>query len=530
MAPVNEIEFLIGLLAVVGLLALLARLFGVPYPIFLVLGGLGLGLVPALPDIDLPPDVILLVFIPPLLLSAAFFSSPRELRAHARPIGPLAIVLVLITTSAVAAVAHFAIGLPWAVAFVLGAIVAPTDLVAAEATFKRLGVPERVSTVIGGESIVNDGTALVFYKIAVGAAVYGTFSLFQAGLDFILLSAGGIALGLVVARLATPLYGRLKDPALLIAFILIPAYAVYVVAERIGVSGILAVVSLGLYIGWQAPKRFTPETRLQSYSFWHTLVFLLDSLLFVLIGLQFPAILENLQDRSVSEVLFYAALVCGTVVGLRLLWFFSVPYANPLLDRLLKTQYLRFPWQERLVMGWSGMRGAISLAVALALPLETGTGAFPERDLILFLTVCVIFVTLVLQGITLPILIVRLDVIDEGHHTRMEELEARLEASRAVLERIEDLGEDGEEISSRTRERLRDLYQERVDRYESGLEAGQITEEYQESSAAWSRWRQELFEAERSAILSLRDEGKISAEVMRRVERDIDLEELRFSS
>jgi NhaP-type Na+/H+ or K+/H+ antiporter len=241
-----------------------------------------------------------------------------------------------------------------------------------------------------------------------------------------------------------------------------------------------------------------------------------------LIGLQFPTILENLRDRSVSEVLFYAALVCVTVVGLRLLWFFSVPYANPLLDHLLKTQYLRFPWQQRLVMGWSGMRGAISLAVALSLPLETTVGAFPERDLILFLTVCVIFVTLVLQGITLPVLIVHLGVIDEGHHTRMEELEARLEASRAVLERIEDLGEDGEEISSRTRER--------VERYKSGLEAGQITEEYQVSSAAWSRWCQELFEAERSAILSLRDEGKISAEVMRRVERDIDLEELRFSS
>jgi monovalent cation/hydrogen antiporter len=215
-------------------------------------------------------------------------------------------------------------------------------------------------------------------------------------------------------------------------------------------------------------------------------------------------------------------------VGLRLLWFFTVTYVNPLLDRLLKTQYLRFPWQERLVMGWSGMRGAISLAVALALPLETTTGAFPERDLILFLTVCVIFVTLVLQGITLPILIVRLGVVDEGHDTRMEELEARLEASQAVLEKIEDLGKD-EQISPRTRERLRDLYQERVERYEAGLEAGRVTEEYEEGSAAWSRWRRELFEAERAAILSLRDEGKISAEVMRRIERDIDLEELRFS-
>lgn len=528
MAPVDEIEFLIGLLAVVALLAQLAALVRVPYPIFLVLGGLGIGFVPGLPEIELPPEVIFLVFVPPLILSAAFFSSPRDLLAHARSIGSLTIGLVLATIGVVAVVAHFAAGLPWGAAFVLGAVVAPTDPVAAEAIFRRLGAPDRVGTIIGGESIINDGTALVVYKIALGVVAGGTFSLFRSGLGFVLLSAGGIVLGLVVARLVAPLYGRLKDPAILAVFALIPAYAVYVVAERLGVSGILAVVSLGLYVGWRAPKLFTPETRLQGYSFFETLVFLLDSLLFVLIGLQFPVILTGLgNERPAWEVALYAALVCGVVVVLRLLWFFTIPYVQPYLDRVLRTRYLRAPWQERLVMGWSGMRGAVSLAAALALPLTAAGGAdFPGRDLILFLTVCVIFVTLVVQGLTLPALIVFLGVREEGHETRMNEIKARLEATRAVLDRIEDL--DEEQVSQRARERLRDRYEERLERYESGLEAGRVTEEYQESSAAWIRWRRELFAAERDAVVSLRDKGEISAEVMRRVERDIDLEELRF--
>ena len=528
MSPVNEIEFLIGLLGAVALLAQLARVVRVPYPIFLVLGGLGIGFLPGLPEIKPPPEVIFLVFLPPLILSAAFLSSPRDLRTHMRPIGLLAVGLVLATLSAVAVVAHLAAGLPWAAAFVLGAVVAATDPVAAEATFRRLGVPERVGTIIGGESVINDGTALVVYKIALGVAVGGTFSLLGAGLDFLLLSAGGIVLGLGVAWLTAPVYGRLKDPSILVAFTLLPAYVVYIAAERLGVSGILAVATLGLYVGWQAPKLFTPQTRLQSYFFWEVLVFLLDSLLFVLVGLQFPTILKGLSERPIAEVLLYPALVCGTVAGLRLLWFFTVPYAHPVLDRLFQTRYLSAPWQERLVMSWSGMRGAVSLAAALALPLQTESGAaFPGRDLILFLTICVIFATLVVQGLTLPPLIVFLGVREEGHEIRMEELRARLEAARAVLARLDHLRAD-ERVPPSTRQRLRELYEERVRSYEAGLEAGYVTEQYEDSTATWQRWRRELFDVERAAVVSLRDKGEINSKVMRRVERDIDLEELRF--
>jgi Na+/H+ antiporter len=524
-----RLEFLIGLLGIVALLGQLARMIGVPYPIFLVLGGVGVGLIPAFPDVELPPEIVFLVFIPPLLLSAAFSSSPRDLWAHARPIGLLAVGLVLLTTGAVAAVAHFVIGLPWAAAFVLGAVVAPTDPVAAEATFRRLGVPDRVHTIVGGESIINDGTALVAYNIAVAAVVTGTFSVAQAGLEFLFVSGGGILLGAIVAVVVSPLYGRLADPTIVVVFTLIPAYFCFILAETLGVSGILGVVTLGLYVGWQTPKRFTPRARVQSNSFWEVLTFLMDSLLFILVGLEFPLILEGIREYSSAELLLYAALVCGAVIGLRLLWFFFAPSSIPALDKLLRTRYLRAPSQERLVMGWCGMRGAVSLAAALAIPFQTQAGAdFPQRNLIIFLTYAVIFATLVFQGLTLPFLILRLGVKDEGHGARMAELEARVKATRAALEKLDDIC-DGENVPGRGRERLREIYEERIRRYESGLEAGRITDEYRESSDAWMRWRHELFDAERDTIVTLRDRGEINADVMRRVERDIDLEELRES-
>jgi NhaP-type Na+/H+ or K+/H+ antiporter len=332
-----------------------------------------------------------------------------------------------------------------------------------------------------------------------------------------------------VARLVIPLYSRLADPTILVVFTLVPAYVSYIVAERLGVSGILAVVTLGLYVGWQAPKLFTARARVQSYSFWEVLTFLMDSLLFILVGLQFPVILAGMREYSFTQLLVYAALVCGVVIGLRLLWFLLAPSSIPALDRLLRTTYLRAPLRDRFVMGWSGMRGAVSLAAALAVPLHTQAGAdFPQRDLIIFLTYCVIFATLVLQGLSLPFLILTLGVRDEGDDARMAELEARLKATRSALERLDGMCGD-ENIPARSRDRLREIYEERIRRYESGLEAGRVTDEYQESSTAWSHWRRELFDAERETIVSLRDAGEINADIMRRVERDIDLEELRQS-
>ena len=526
----SQIESLIFLLGAAALLAQLARVLKVPYPVFLVLGGLVIGFVPWLPTVEISPEVIFLVFLPPLLNYAAFFSSPQDLRRHLRPILALAIGLVLFTTAAIAVIAHALIGLPWTVAFVLGAILAPTDPVASEAIFRRLGVPGRVGTIVGGESLINDGTGLVAYRIAVAAVLTGAFSMWQAGLDFLLVGGGGIATGLIFGRIVLPLWARVRDSSIFITLSLLTPYAVYVLAEEVlHASGVLAVVSYGLYRGWRDPWLFPDaSTRLQNISFWHMLVFLLESLLFVLLGQQLPSIMEGLGDYSVAQILLYAVLVYATLVGVRFVWFFTTAYFHPVFDRLLQNRYLGAPWQERLVMVWSGMRGAVSLAAALAVPLTTETGeAFPGRALILFLTFSAILATLVLQGLTLGPLIRSLRLKGDEHAETLAELKARLAGAHAALERLEQLSQD-ERVPSDAQERMRKYYEERIRRYEDGLEAGGTTEEYAESSAAWRDWRRDLLAAEREALVSLRDRGVISPEVMRRIQRDLDLEESRI--
>lgn len=534
----NQIESLVFLLGAAALLAQLARAMKVPYPIFLVLGGLAISFEPGLPDVEIPPEVIFLVFLPPLLNSAAFSFSPLDLRAHLRPILLLAIGLVLVTTFAVAALAHWAVGLPWGASFVLGAILAPTDPVAAEAIFRTLGVPERVGTVVGGESLVNDGSALVAFRVAVAAVVTGTFSVWEAGLSFLLVGGGGLVLGLILARVVLPLWTRLQEPSILITFSLLIPYAVYVLAEEVlNLSGILAVVSYGLYQGWRFPTLFPNVTArlqtlafwLQTLAFWGALVFLLEALLFVLLGQQLPSILGEIEGYSIAQVLLYAALIYLAVVGARVIWFFTTPYLHPVFDRLLRNRYLRSPWQERLVMSWSGMRGAVSLAAALAIPLTTSDGGpFPGRDLIIFLTFSVILATLVLQGLTLGPLISALRLEGDEEAGKLQELRARLKAARAALDRLQSQSEDDGLISAQSRRQMREYYEERIRRYAAGLEAGGTTEEYSEGSVAWRNWRRDLISAEREAIIALRDGGEISPEVMRRIERDLDLEESRI--
>src|SRR5215218_2890769 len=526
----HAIESLILLLGAAALLAQLARTLKVPYPVFLVLGGLAIGFVPGLPAVEVPPEVIFVVFLPPLLNYAAFFSSPRELRTHLRPIALLAIGLVLFTMVAIAFVVHYLIDIPWAVAFVLGAILAPTDPVAAQAVFRRLGVPGRVGTIIEGESLVNDGTGLVACRIAVAAVVTGAFSIWEAGLDFLLVGGGGLLVGMVLGWVVLPLWARVRDASIFIALSLLTAYAVYVLAEEVlHVSGVLAVVSYGLYRGWGDPRIFPDaSTRVRNISFWQVLVFLLESMLFVLIGQQLPAILDGLGEYSAREVLLYAALVYATLIAARFVWFLIVPSLSPVLDRLLRNRYLQSSWQERLLMGWSGMRGAVSLAAALAIPMTVSGGdAFPGRDLILFLTFSAILATLVLQGLTLAPLISRLRLKGDEEAVTRAELKARLEGAHAALGRLEELRKD-EPVPPDAQERMREHYEERLERYEAGLQAGGSTPEYAESSEAWRSWRRELLAAEREAIVSLRNRGEISPEVMRRIQRDLDLEESRI--
>jgi monovalent cation/hydrogen antiporter len=519
--------FLAALFVSVAVLNAIARWLSVPYPIPLVLGGLVLGLLPGIPEIELEPDLVLVIFLPPLLYAAAFFSDLRALRADLRAISTASIGLVLMTTGAVAVVGHEAIGLSWPMAFALGAIVSPTDPVAATAIMRQLGAPRRLVNLIEGESLVNDATALVAYRVAVTAAVGGSFSAVDAGFEFVGAAAGGIAIGLVVAFVVAEIRRRLDDAPTEITISLLTAYAAFVPADELGLSGVLASVTAGVYLGWRAPELITPQTRLQSTAVWEILVFLLNATLFILIGLQLPVITEGLDAYTTGELIGYAALVCATVIGARFLFTFTMPYVIRALDRRPSQRERRVGARARIVSGWAGMRGAVSLAAALALPLETDAGApLPGRDLILFITFALILVTVVGQGLTLPYLIRRLGVREDGAEEEAEEMRARYVASRAALERLDELAVE-EWTRDDTVERLRGLYEFRQRRVK--VRAGKVEDDgIEDRSLAYQRLLHELYAVQRRAVLELRNRGDISNDVMHRIEREFDLEESRL--
>jgi Na+/H+ antiporter len=516
-----------GLLVAVTGLVLLSQILRVPYPVFLVVGGLVLSLIPGLPEIELPPDLVFVIFLPPLLYSAAFFTSPRDLKANLRPIALLSIGLVLFTTGTVAVVAHALIGLPWMVAFVLGVIVSPTDPLAATVIASRLGIPRRIVTILEGESLINDGTALTLYRTAVTAVVVGTFSLFYAGLELVLSGIGGIAIGLLVGWVISRVRRWIEYAYLETTVALFTGYAAYLPAEELGASGVLSVVAAGVYLSWQSPKMTSPRNRLQVFEVLLVMNFLLNAVLFILIGLQLSPILESLSDEPVITLVLYTVVVSLAVVGTRLLWAFPMAYLPRRLSRRLRERDPLPSWRQEGVLAYAGMRGAISLAAALSLPLTTQSGdPFPERDLIVFLTFGVILVTLVLQGLSLPFFIKRLG-LEGDREEELEEAEARLRAAEAALRRIEELT-DEEWVDEDTAGRLIQLYEHRRRRFEARLaQESENPEEdgYEEHSLAYQRFRRELLGAERAALLRLRDEGRIGDEVRRRVERDLDLEE-----
>jgi monovalent cation/hydrogen antiporter len=517
---------LLGLLVAVAVLLVLAPTLRVPYPILLVLGGLALGFVPGLPDFELPPELVLVGVLPPLLYSAAFFTSLRDLRTNVRPIGLLAIGLVIATTLGVAAVAHAAVsGLSWPAAFTLGAIVSPTDPLAATSIARRLGVPRRIVAVVEGESLVNDGTALVLYRVAVAAAVSGSFSLAHSSARLVVNVVAGVAVGLAVGYVVRRVRRVMHHPPSEITIALLTGYFAYLPAEALGVSAVLAAVTAGVYMGWHTPELTTAETRLQGDAFWTILVFLLNSLLFVLVGLQLPHVVDGL-DRPTGSLLGDAAVVCAAVVVSRVVWVFPFTYVPRFLFRRIRERDPYPPWQYPALISWIGMRGAVSLAAALALPLETDTGTpFPARDLIVFLTFAVILVTLVGQGLTLPAVIRALRLEDDGTAAK-EEAKARIRAAEAALARLEQLVDEGW-VREDTAERVRGLYTFRRDRFSARFDTeddGAI----EERSIAFQRLRRELLAAEQGAILELRRAGVIDDAVMYRVQRDLDLEESRL--
>jgi monovalent cation/hydrogen antiporter len=525
---VEHIELVVfGLLVAIAGLAVLAGVLRVPYPITLVVGGTAIGFLPGVPSVDLDPDIVLLIFLPPLLYGAAFFSSVRELRQNARAIAALAIPLVFVTMAAVAVVAHEVAGLGWAEAFVLGAIVSPTDAVAPAEIMRRVGAPRRLLGIIEGENLTNDWTALVLYRFAVAAVVSGSFSLWSAGLEFVASGVGGLVVGLAAGWLIRQVRARIDDPPTEITISILSGYAGYLPAEELGFSGVIAAVTTGLYMAWYTPQLTTAVMRLQGVAIWEILTFLLNAVLFLLVGLQLPRILDGLSGHSTGELLLWAGLVSVVVIAVRLAWVFTVPYLTRLIDRREVQRRRRLGAGARLVVGWAGMRGSVSLAAALAIPLHTDAGgSFPERDLIIFLAFVVILVTLVGQGLTLGPLIDSLGLDDDGQESREDSL-ARRRVAEAALQRLEELGEP-DWISADSVGRARNLFDYRQRRF-GALEDGD-GDNFEGRADAWRRLMYELFDAQREALLELRNQGEISDEIRRRVERDLDLEESRLEN
>ena len=509
---------LLALLAAFVVMVFVASQWRVPLPVLLVGGGLLLGFLPGLPRLALPPDLVLVAILPPLLYSAAFFTGLRDLRANLRPITLLAVGLVAATACGVALVAHAVLPLSWAAAFTLGAVVSPTDTLASTEIARRLNAPRRIVSIVEGESLVNDGTALVLYKTAVAAAVAGTFSFWHASAHLVLNVVGGIAIGLAVGFVVRQIRRRVDHTPTEVTLAFLSGYLAYLPADIIGVSGVLAAVTIGVYMGWYTPQLTTTETRLSGNAFWEILTFLVNALLFTLIGLQLPAIVDrlNVSGHLVGE----AAMILAVVLAIRLVCVPIFTYVPRFLFRRVRERDPYPPWQWPVVIAWAGIRGAVSLAAALALPSD-----LPGRDIIVFVTFAVILGTLVGQGLTLPLLIRGLGVEDDGMGAR-EDAKARIVAAEAALARLDEL--DAEDwVRDDTAERIRGQYRFRASRFRArydGVDSGGV----EERSADYQRLRRELLETERQAVVDLRNRGIIEEEVMHRVQRDIDLETSRL--
>ncbi len=517
-------EILVLLLAMVAALALLAQRLTIPYPILLVLGGLAIGFVPGLPVVKLDPELVLLIFLPPLLYAQAWVTPWREFQKYRRPIFMLAVGLVLFTATAVAFATRALTGLPLAAGFVLGAIVSPPDAVAASAIAQRLGLPRRVVMVLEGESLVNDATGLVAYKFAVAAVLTGAFSLAHASVQFVIVAVGGIAIGWAVAWVSARVFARIKDTAVLITLSLLVPYVAFLSSERLGVSGVLAAVTCGLYLGWCSPKMLTASARLQAGAVWDTLVFLLNSIIFVVIGLQLPAIWANLSHYAAGTLIGYAVAMCLVVILVRPVWVFPGAYLPRWLVRSIRETEPDPGWRSVLIVSWSGMRGIVSLAAALGLPMTTASGApFPGRDLIIFLTFTVILGTLVGQGLTLGPLIrglgVKADLLEEK-----QEIKARLALAEAAQLRIAQVAQEAR-LPEAALNAVRSQYEERV---------AHLTDE-QAQVLGWSNKREELvagrrlrrqaLAAERRKLLELRECGEVPNELLYQIQHELDLDE-----
>ena len=519
------IQTLLLLLAVLVVVAILARRFNIAPSILLVISGIVLALTPGLPRIALAPELVLLGILPPLIYSAGVAMSWREFRFNLRPIILLAFGCVVFTTCAVAAAAHWLLAMPLAVGFVLGAIVAPPDAVAPLAIVRRLGVPRRLVLVLEGEGLANDATALILYRFAVAAVATGLFSLGEAAGIFALIVVGEIAYGIGIGWLSLRLRKWARDPRVEITLSLMTPYAAFLVPAHLGGSGVLATVAAGLFVSWNGPLLIPAATRLQGIFFWDLLVYLLEGLVFLATGMQLRTLLDRTDTSTLSDAAAAILLTAAVVIVARFVWVSPSIYLPRWINPALARRDPAPPWQWQFFLAFVGVRGVVSLAAALAIPLTTRAGApFPDRDLILVVSFGLIVVTLIGQGLLLPRVVRWLGLgrhaAEEREREQKAELNGRTEALKVAQGRLEKMAAEGR-ISSEVLAILRARHDYRLGRLPKILSQGLDAD----AASAAAELRSDLIAAEREYIYQLLREGQITDEARRRIERELDLEE-----
>jgi monovalent cation/hydrogen antiporter len=523
---VSLFELLMLLVAVAGALRILSQKWGVPHPSLLVLGGLAVALTPGLPPPNVDPELLFVIFIPPLLYWGALTISLREMRTFLGPIVRLATGLVIVTMVAVAAIVHLlAPEVGWPAAFVLGAIVSPPDPVAASAVLRPLGAPRDVTTILEGEGLINDATALVAYRLAVAAVVAGSFSIWHAAGSLLLTGIGGALVGLAAGWLIAFVRTHMSHVVVVEnALSLLSPYIAYLSADALHSSGVLSVVTMGLYLGIRGPRVVAPATRLQAGAMWSMVTFLLESLIFMLVGLELPRVMEALRTHALRELLIVVLVTTLVCILVRFVWVFISIYLGGG-GEAARRGPPSTRWKKPFFIAWSGLRGADSLVIALALPLTTGAGTrFPSRDLIIFVTFGVIFVTLVLQGFSLGPLVRRLGLEGDGAEAREERL-VRVAMADAALGTLRRIARD-EEIPEKVIAAMRSEYEaRRLTAERTHLPARSDSGD----AAAYRALRRRMQAAERAELLKLAETGKIGGDVMRHVQRQQDLRDLLLS-
>jgi CPA1 family monovalent cation:H+ antiporter len=502
-------------------LVVVARLLGIAYPILLVLGGLALGFLPSMPAFSLPPAIVLVIFLPPLLYHEAFTGPTRAFRLFATPILRLAIGLVLATAAAVAGLVHvFVPDIPWGAAVAFGAIVAPTDEVAFMPIAERLGIPRRVVAIVQGESLLNDATALVLYAVAIDAIVRGSFSWITAGWHLIGSALGAVAIGLAAGGIVVGVLRIVREPMLDVLVTLLAGYVAYIPAQHFGCSGVLATVTSGLFAARYTPASLEPSARVLSRGMWPVLIFILNTTIFIFVGLQLRTILSTLHGTPWPTLLFWAVSVSALVIAIRIVWIMGISYP---LDRYARKSEETPPWRSYALSSWAGFRGGVSLAAALAIPLlGAHNEPFPHRSLLIFLTSAVILATLVGQGATLPYVKRALGVAtDEDEPEEREQDEAMTEATRFSLERLERLERRvvAGNVGRRAAKALRERYERHV-----------LDDDASGDVRNFHRAELRLLADQHVALVAMRDRGKIENTTFRHLETHLDFKRLQLEA